>query len=547
MIGRNIHGDGTLAFDPFRRESYIVLMNVRNLPGLLIRQARRMGPAPAVRFSQDGRWVEVGWNEFHDRVRDAALGWIALGVEPGDRVGLLAENSFDWLVADLSIQSAGGVVVPLHAALGSGAVRRVLADCGASAAIASAAKQLDKFPPLRVIASIEPCRDALSLAGLEQRGRSSARRLSVELDRRLAGLDHNSLASILYTSGTTGDPKGVMLTHGNILFDATAMNAALGPFPPAATFFNWLPLSHAYARTVDVYLPLVAGGRMTLARSAETVAVDLSQTHPVHLSSVPRFYEKLLASVRDLPADERTRRLRAIFGPRIGWLGCGGAPLPLDVARAYEDAGFEVIVGYGLTEASPVISTNRLGANRLGTVGQALPGVEIRIADDGEILTRGPHVMAGYWNRPDAAADAIKDGWLHTGDLGRLDADGYLIVAGRKKDLIVLSSGKKVRASDIEQRLTASPVIDQAAVFGEGRSCLTAVLVPAASVIDLGEALRSECDRALADAAPWERIRRIVVADRPFDVETGELTISMKLRRDAVYQRYRAEIDGDGF
>ena len=268
-----------------------------------------------------------------------------------------------------------------------------------------------------------------------------------------------------------------MLTHHNLLSNAEATEAA-SCRPPDAVLLGWLPFSHIYARTVDHYLSIVAGVTLCLAESAETVVQNLAEIQPTHLSAVPRFYEKVLAAVAGLPPEDRSRRLRGIFGPRIDFLNSGGAPLPPAVARAFQDAGLLVLQGYGLTESSPVISFNRKEHYKLETVGQAIPGVEIAIAADGEVLTRGPHVMKGYWNNPEATAEAIRDGWLHTGDLGSLDAEGFLTITGRKKELLVLSNGKKVVPTYLEGLLLTDPCIDQAVIYGEGRNFLTALIVP---------------------------------------------------------------------
>ncbi|MEI7687273.1 MAG: long-chain fatty acid--CoA ligase [Planctomycetota bacterium] len=516
------------------------------IPAFFKAQAERLGGRTAVLHKQSGMWVDVSWSEWRQRVDAAARGWLALGVGHGERIAVLSENRLDGLVADLAIMSAGAVVVPLHASLPAAALRNLLVDSGAAAIVVADAVQAEKMraiaddlPALRCFVAMDPLTEDRwrSLANLEQLGRAMPRHVLVE---RQQALHHNDLASIIYTSGTTGTPKGAMLTHGNLLANALAMNAALGPFPAGAVFLNWLPFSHVYARTVDFYLALAAGGTLALAESAETVVADLLALQPVHLSAVPRFYEKVLGRMAGLPKNERHARLRAIFGS-LGWLGCGGAVMSPEIAHAYREAGLEVIVGYGLTECSPVIATNRLGANKIGTVGQAIPGVEVRIADDGEVLTRGPHVMPGYWNQPEATAAILRDGWLHTGDLGSLDADGFLSIHGRKKDLIVLSNGKKVAPAPLEGRLANSPRIEQAAIFGDGRPYLTAVIVPREGGRE--DSLLEHIDQMLEDVAPWEKVRKIVIASRPFSVNRDEITISMKLRRDVVFENFRREID----
>jgi long-chain acyl-CoA synthetase len=291
----------------------------------------------------------------------------------------------------------------------------------------------------------------------------------------------------------------------------------------------------------------------------------LEEVRPTLFASVPRFYEKVLSSVSSADAKETSRRLRKIFGPRIDWMSSGGAPLPPAIARAYLDAGLLVLQGYGLTETSPIISFNHKDCYKLDTVGRPLPGVDVRIAADGEVLTRGPNVMKGYWNDPAATAEAIRDGWLHTGDLGELDADGFLRITGRKKDLLVLSNGKKVAPSLVEGLLLADPCIDQAVVCGEGRNYLCALLVPAwdnvrreletegavlpESLADLARLpavrrlLEQRVRAALAEVSNAEQVRRFLILPEPFSVAAEELTVSMKLRRGVIVTRYAGQIE----
>ena len=289
-----------------------------------------------------------------------------------------------------------------------------------------------------------------------------------------------------------------MLSHGNLLTNAAAMVEATGPCDATTVFFNWLPLSHVYARTCDANLALFTGSGLAFAESAETVIADLAEMRPTQFSSVPRFYEKVLTLA---VADDRRERLRRIFAG-LRWLNTGGAPMPLAVLDSYREAGITIHQGYGLTETSPVIATNRRDANRPGSVGQPIPGIEVRIADDGEILTRGPHVMRGYWKHP----SPIVDGWFPTGDLGRLDADGFLTITGRKKELIVLSCGKNVAPTQIEALLAHEPAIEQAVVIGDGKPYLTALVAPRSwSMLgdDAAAILMTRIDEVLADVAPW--------------------------------------------
>jgi long-chain acyl-CoA synthetase len=408
--------------------------------------------------------------------------------------------------------------------------------------------------------------EGLSWRGFIQHGRRQLHRYSQELRRREELLGPDDLATVIYTSGTTGNPKGVMLTHGNLLSNSLAALEVMSHGPDDLVL-NWLPFTHIYARTVDHYICIASATPVALAESADTLIQNLEDVQPTQFASVPRFYEKVLSSSASADPEETKQNLRRIFGPRLDWMSSGGAPLPPAIARSYLDAGLLVLQGYGLTETSPIISFNHKDCYKLDTVGRPLPGVEVRIAPDGEVLTRGPHVMKGYWNDTAATAEAIRDGWFYTGDLGELDADGFLRITGRKKDLLVLSNGKKVAPSLVEGLLLADPCIDQAVVCGEGRNYLCALIVPAwenvrrelewegaalpkqsvdFAQVDLPsvrELLRHRIDAALADLSNAEQVKKFAILPEPFTVAAEELTVSMKLRRNVVNARYARQIE----
>ncbi len=550
-------------------------MNYRNLAELLRRQAERLGPRPALRYKRHGLYHDVSWTQYRADALACAAALVEAGIQPGDRVGLLAENRLEWLLADMGILTAAAVNVPPHAPLTARQVHFQLEDAGANWLFVSTRAQLDKVQPIRqelpklrgmvVLDRGITAEEVIPWTAFLQRGRQALPRLASELARREAELGPDDLATIMYTSGTTGNPKGVMLSQGNLLSNACASQEA-SPRGPDAVLLCWLPFSHIYARTVDHYLGILAGVPLCLAESAETVVQNLEEVHPTQMSCVPRFYEKVLTAVTSADPEETGRKLREIFGPRIDWLGSGGAPLPLPIAEAYQAAGLLVLQGYGLTESAPVISFNTKTHNKLGTVGRPIPGVEVTIAPDGEVLTRGPHVMQGYSNNPEATTAAIRDGWLHTGDLGQLDAEGFLSITGRKKELLVLSNGKKVVPTYIEGLLLAEECIDQAAVYGEGRNFLTALVVPhwenlrralRAEGVALDDAtkdtlaehpatrayLRRRLDAALADVSSWEQVKKFRVLSRPFTVAGEELTVSLKLRRNVVFAKYAAQLE----
>lgn len=546
----------------------------RNLVEVLRRQADRLGPRPALWFKRHGLYHTLSWQEYHAEARACAVALVEVGIQPGDRVGLLAENRLEWMLADMGILTAGAVNVPPHAPLTAGQIHYQLADAGVRWLFVSSPEQLEKvrqirseLPDLQGVVVFERralAADTLSWEGFLQRGRRALAQAAAELDRREAALGPDDLATIMYTSGTTGHPKGVMLTHGNLLSNVLGVLAVSAPGPDDLQL-NWLPFSHIYARTCDFYKCQASGITLALAESAEAVLTNLQEVRPTYMNSVPRLYEKVLAAVTTAEAQETGRRLRAAFGPRIELLWSGGAPLPPAVARAYLAAGLPLLQGYGLTESSPVITFNQREHFKIETVGMPIPGVEVRIAADGEVLTRGPHVMPGYWNNPEATAEALRDGWLCTGDLGRLDADGFLSITGRKKELLVLSNGKKVVPNYIEGLLAADPCIDQAVVCGEGRNFLTALIVPNWSNLravlgsdgqpaDIEEDIMAgdpavhsflmrRVQAVLTNVAGWEQVKKILVLPRPFSVANEELTVSLKLRRQVVQQKYATDLE----
>jgi long-chain acyl-CoA synthetase len=555
----------------------------RNLAELHRLQAEALGPRVALRHKRFGLYADVTWRDYREQVEACAAALCECGVLPGDRVGLLSENRVEWLVADVAMLAVGAVNVPLHAPLTARQVHFQLHDAGVTWLVVSTSSQLDKvraikaeLPVLRGIVLFDPPKPrdeaqpnpagaagVITWRSFLQFGRQHLGHWRDELRQREQRLTGDDLATIMYTSGTTGNPKGVMLTHGNLLSNVESFHNA-SPFGSESVFLNWLPFSHIYARTVDHYHAVWAGVPLCLAESADTLVRNLAEIQPTHMSSVPRFYEKVLTAVTGLTPEETARRLRGVFGPRLDWLGSGGAPLPPAIAHAFHDAGVLLLQGYGLTESSPVITFNRKSSYRLESVGLAIPGVEVRISADGEVLTRGPHVMKGYWNNPAATAETVVDGWLYTGDLGRLDDDGFLYITGRKKDLIVLSNGKKVAPTAVESTLLADPCIDQAVLYGEGRNFVTALIVPhwgnlrqaLGGAVDAGldedvlakhaavvACLEQRLEAAQTDLAGWEQVKKFVVLPQPFSVAGEEMTVSLKLRRGVIFEKHRAALE----
>ncbi len=541
------------------------------------RTASEMGRRPALLYKRHGVFRALDWESYRSLADRAAAGLMALGVEPGDRVALWSPNRVQWLVMDHAALSAAAVTVPLHASLTAEQAAFQLRHSEAVVVWISGREQAEKLarcaeapPRLRAVVTCD--RDfrpellrwpVYTFDGLIHRGARLLAANPQAVERREAGIGTDTLATIIYTSGTTGVPKGVMLTHGNLLSNALG-TASIAGLSRDDLLLSWLPYSHIYARTVDHYLTTAVGMAIALAASVESVLADAQLVRPTWLTAVPRFYEKLWAAVEPLEPDQRASALQQALGGRLRQATSGGAPLPRAIAEGFWAAGIPLLEGYGLTESAPVVAFNSLTASRPGTVGRPLPGVEVRIAEDGEILVRGPNVMRGYWKDPQATQAVLQHGWLHTGDVGFLDADGFLTITDRKKDLIVTSSGKNVAPSAVEQLLTGDPWIDQAVVYGDGRPFLTALLVPhwPTLLAELGIAERPQADAdgvirdskihaALArrvaarmeSISRPERVRAFAVLAEPFSIQREELTPTLKLRRRHIVAQYRNVLD----
>jgi len=541
-------------------------MHFRNIPAVLGWQANRLGPRPALRYRKFGTFHDVTWTEYRENSRACAAALAEAGLKSGDRIGLLAENRVEWLLADMGIMTAGAINVPAHAGIPAAGAARLFGHAEISWLFVSTAAQLAKAREIRkelpaikgvvVFDRSAAADDAPSWPSFLQRGRKAMASLSTELDRREAVLSLDDLATIMYTSGTTGNPKGVMLSHGNLLSNAEAMLDLVKD--EEVILLSWLPYSHIFARLCDYYLSLCAGLLVVLLESVEAVPIDLPEVRPTHLHGVPRFWEKMLAAAQTYPDPAKT--LRYMFGNRIRWLMSGGAALPPKVAEAYHAAGLPLIQGYGLTETSPVLTNNRLNNFRIPSAGRAIPGVELRIAEDGEILARGPNIMKGYWKQPDATAAVMRDGWFCTGDIGHIDADGFLYITGRKKDMLVLSNGKKVAPTEVEALIMADPHFEQVVVYGDGRNFLTAVVVPNWAKVRqtlsvqgseeeltrhpaVNKLLRERVDAALQGTASWEQVKRFIIRPQPFSMDRGEMTVSLKLKREVIFNRHAEQLN----
>ncbi|HEY7461191.1 MAG TPA: long-chain fatty acid--CoA ligase [Gemmatimonadota bacterium] len=590
-------------------------MDVCTLPQLLTHAVQNYDRPDALKFKRDGAYVDISTRQLQREVESVGFGLLALGLQPGDRVALLSENRPGWVLADLAILSAAGLTVPIYPTLVGEQVQYILQDSEARICVVSTREQLEKVLAIRGgtrlqhVITLDPLHhDDPSVQSLKQvsaLGEKKRDESPALLRERLDALDPHGVATILYTSGTTGRPKGVMLSHENILSNA---KSALVPFGlgPSDLALSFLPLSHSFERTCGYYALLHAGVSIAYAESVEAVAQNMLEVRPTIVMSVPRLYEKMYARVMDAalagsPVKKRLfvwakdvgervvdlrlagkpvgralaaqhalasrlvfSKLRARTGGRVRIFISGSAPLSPKIARFFWGAGLPIYEGYGLTETSPVVTCNSPQAVRLGTVGKPIPGVEVRIAEDGEILVKGPNVMLGYYRLPEETANAMADGWFRTGDIGHLDKDGFLLITDRKKDLIKTSGGKYIAPQPIETRLKLSKFVSQAVVVGNRRKYACVLLVPNL------ENLRKHADRTgipftdntgllghpqvrrlyeeIVDevnvgAAHFESVKRFSLLAQDFSIESGELTPTLKVKRSVVENRYAEEID----
>ncbi|WP_197527011.1 AMP-dependent synthetase/ligase [Pirellulimonas nuda] len=471
------------------------------------------------------------WGKINSEVDRVASSLATAGLAPGDRVLLRGANSTAWCIADLAIARAGGVSVPVHASAPAPQVEAILLCVGARMQVEGG--ELRSMAPSDGGPASPP-----------------------------------GLATIVFTSGTSGEPLGVMLSHANLLANAAALSEAVsshaaappgGPEASQELRLCMLPLSHLYARTCDLYTWLVRRSRLVLAESRETILRDCALARPTAINSVPYFCQKLFAEASAGGEASVGASLKRLLGGAITHCYSGGAAMAGEIESAFESAGLPLMSGYGLTEAAPVVTASTLAAHRAGAVGRPLPGVEVRLDEGEEVLVRGPGVMMGYWRNDAATRAAFSDGWLCTGDLGAWTDDGFLIITGRKKELIVLSTGKKASPAALEAKLAASPWIEQAIVVGEGQPCLGALIVPNPDrlraevrrrrlwVWSKRGALNHPHVRALyareiASRVGTEGVGVFTLIGRGFSIERGEMTPKLSLRRGAVALHFAPEI-----
>lgn len=589
---------------------------VSSLPALFMHRAEERGGAVLFRKRHNDELVTITWEQALDKMRRIAAGLVRWGLKPGDRVATMAENGPELSLCDLAIQTAGGVVVPIYTTSTAEQIRYILAHSECSfiffgkpsfqPRIENALSSMEAPPAQILMEDIdEPL--AASVQALNALLEEPPTREELgEVEKRMAALERGDLSVIIYTSGTTGPPKGVMLTQGNILANVEAALLTL-PLNQEDVFLSFLPMSHSFERSMGHYAVLAAGAQIHYARSLGTVPKDFLEAAPTVAMVVPRFLEKIHQRVRyalkekSLPvklllhavlslglkkarreragepvpillqwitrAAERTvlKKLQDRLGGRLRFLVSGGAALSVELWDFFTAAGIRVLQGYGLTETSPVVSVNPLQKNKPESVGPPIENMSVRCAPDGEIEVSGPSLMKGYWKQPEATAAMFTgDGWLKTGDVGKIDEEGYIYITDRKKDIIVSSSGKNIAPQNIENTLCMDGLVEYACILGDGQRYLGALISPNLEVlavrlesqgIDVRDpALLAEdprvvnlyqgiIDRVNRHLPPHERILRFRLVKRPFSQEGGEITPTLKVRRKQIQTLYGDEID----
>jgi long-chain acyl-CoA synthetase len=592
-------------------------MPERTLCELFYRSVDTFKKPAHLKVKRGVEWQAISSEEFRVAVEEISMGLRGLGVEKGDRVAILSENRPEWAYADLASLCAAAIDVPVYATLLPAQVLYLLNDSEAKVCFVSSPAQAQKVLEVRAQAKAlkhvilfdpAPVAGTLPLAELRAKGKAALARDPGAVRARSAEVVPEDVATFIYTSGTTGDPKGVMLTHANLVSNVLSAVASFAGIGPDDTALSFLPLCHVFERMGGHYLMLHKGVTIAYAESVEKVPENMLEVKPSLMLSVPRLYEKIYARVNEKVAGdpplrqkifrwalkvgrerfrhevERTptpfglgleaaladalvfKKIKARTGGQLRLFVSGGAPLSREIAEFFGAVGLVILEGYGLTETSPVISVNLPHRMKPGTVGPPIEGVEVKIAEDGEILTRGPHVMKGYYKKPEATAEAIdKEGWFHTGDVGVIDPDGFLVITDRKKDILVTSGGKNIAPQPIENKLKTNPFIAEVVMVGNRRHFPTALVIPSFEALEkwarakgiafasreelvrkpeVQDHYQREIERYSADLAPFEKIKKVAILPREFSLENGELTPTLKVKRRVVEQRYKDVIDG---
>jgi long-chain acyl-CoA synthetase len=581
-------------------------MAVDTLSKAFWRSVEQHGEKPALLVKREKQYRPITYTELGRRVYAFARALHELGVRKGDRVSILSENCPEWAITDWATLCLGAITVPIYPTLTAPQVQEILRDSEPKVLVVSDKKQLRKACEAVEGTGLNPqmiCIEPDSgseTPSFEQMLNQPGALTESELRAMVESSQPDDIITFIYTSGTTGEPKGAMLTHRNLISNIEAVLQIID-CRPDDLFLSFLPLSHVFERMGGHFLPIYAGLTIAYAESLFTLANDIVEVKPTLMLGVPRFYasvmDRILASARQMPPLRQklfyrtlevgkvysrcvregrsvplgirlqhavldklvAAKIRERVGGRLRFFVSGGAALPKEVAEFFHAFGILILEGYGLTETSPVLTVNPKNAPRFGSVGKPIPGVEITIAEDGEILARGPNIMLGYYKKPEATAAAIDpDGWFHTGDVGYMDADGYLYITDRKKDIIVLANGKNVAPQPIENLLKQSKLVQEAVVYGDGMSAPVALIVPNMDALRAfakqegieadGDALlnhdavqkrfRQELERVNRELADFQRVKSFRLISKPFSIETGELTPTLKVKRRVVAEKY---------
>lgn len=564
-------------------------------------------------FKKEGKYVPISTEEFADRVKYFSLGLRDLGLEAGDKLIVLSNNRPEWVISDMANLCLGGITVPIYTSLIPEQIKYIIDDSDAKIVVVSDQGQWQKIEAIKseltkvtsyITCLSEAPEGVLTFAQVLERGRKMDKQNPGLFEKMALEVKPDAVASIIYTSGTTGPPKGVMLTHSNIFSNVKTCSSLL-PFKDTDTVLSFLPLSHILER-MGMFVYLYNGMSIGFAESMDTLGENLLEVRPHIMVNVPRVLEKIYAKIIDNVQASSSLKRKIFFwavkvgkkygrkkilnqpiskllqfkrnlanklvfskvyaktGGRVRFFLCGGAPLSKDIGEFFYAIGLTVMEGYGLTETSPVISANTFENLKFGTVGKPIPGVEVRIDEDGEILTKGPNVMNGYYKREAASREAFEGGWFHTGDIGHFDEEGFLVITDRKKDIIVTSGGKNVAPQPIEGILNLNPYISNALVIGDRRKFISALVVPDFEKLEeyakqnnisfedhcdlvkkeeIVRFIQEQVDRSASNLASYEKVKKIALLDKEFEIEKGEITPTLKVKRNIVEEKHKGIID----
>lgn len=596
---------------------YKEFKTISQLFQIVTRDLGRGKDRPVLKYKSGDNWNGIKYDELHRDTENFALGLSSMGIKRGDRVAIIAENRPEWVFTDMAILGLGAIDVPLYPISTSETIEFIMNNSESAGIVVSNKFQLNKVLKIK-----KNCRHLKFIVVMNNEDKGDEKDVYSFLDIQIKGVefkkDHpnyfeescslcqeNDLCTIIYTSGTTGEPKGVMLTHKNICSNIKAAHEIFD-INENDIFLSFLPLCHIFERMAGYYTAFSCGGTIAYAESIEKIAGNMEEIHPTILTAVPRLFERMYSkikrnvesqpekkqkifnwaieigkefqiakksghpmpiflSLKNKLADKLVfHKLRAKTGGKLRFFISGGAALARELGQFFEAAGILIFEGYGLTESSPVIAANRVNDYKFGTVGKPLPGVEIKIAKDGEILAYGPNIMQGYYRNKKETEETIKDGWLHTGDIGVFDAEGFLIITDRKKHLFKTSGGKYIAPTPIENMFLASKYIDQFVLIGDRRMFVSALIVPDYDALkeyadanrihykdinelvemkQIYELLDKELDQFQKKLANFERVRKFAILEKPFTIEGGELTPSLKVKRKVIEERYKDLIE----